>query len=196
MKIPFITLSISAIICALFATYGSAPVFLTWFTSEGVTQPLKLLSAHFVHSDLEHLIWNVSAFILLGSIVEQHSKRCLLLALSFGIVCVNIFLLTLFKLNAYVGLSGVLNTILIVALFHLCQKPVYRAAAIWTMVLSMLKIMFELHSSTSLFTSISWAAVPQAHLAGWLGGVAFVTFKTAKYFGINKHKLYKEIITV
>lgn len=196
MKIPYITLSISALMLALFTFYGGAPELFIWYTNDGFQQPLQLLTAHFVHSDIEHLAWNVGAFILLGTIIEQHSKRCLLLALGVGLVSVNAYLLTFYNLNAYIGLSGVLNTVLIVALFHLCQKPNYRAAAIWTLILSMIKIVYELYSGASVFSSISWSAVPEAHLAGWLGGVVFVSLKTVNYFSINKHKFYKQVVNV
>ena len=196
MKIPFITLSISILMSVLFIFYGGAPESFAWYANAEWNQLWRLLSAHFVHSDIEHCFWNVGAFIILGTIIEQHSKRSLLLAIGTGLLAVNGYLLTYYTLNAYVGLSGVLNAVLIVAVFQLCQNPVYRSAAIWTLILSMIKIMVELYSGTSVFTSISWVAVPQAHLAGWLGGGIFVLLQTANYFNTNKHTRYKQAINL
>jgi len=149
-----------------------------------------------MHSDLAHLLWNASAFLILGSIIEQRSKCDLLLAIVSGVIAVNVYLLLFFNLNAYVGLSGVLNTVLIVALYHLSQQSPYRSTALWTLAFSMLKIIVELQSQQSLFTSISWAAVPAAHLAGWLAGMVIVMIKTANYFSKNKFKRYQNVVNV
>ena len=174
MKTPFITLSITILMAMLFTVFGSAPEQLTWFTRDDWQQPWRLLTAHFVHSDIQHLIWNAGAFLLLGSIIEQFSRRDLLLSIFVGIISVNIFLISLYELNAYVGFSGVLNSILIVTLFKLSTKDEYQDVVHWTLMLSMLKIIIELYSKESLFSSITWATIPEAHLCGWLAGVVLI----------------------
>jgi len=195
MKIPFITISISSVMMALFVLLGSAPETLVWLADHN-DQTWRSISAHFVHSDTEHLLWNLAAFLILGSIIEQYSKRDLLIALLVGILVVNSYLYTLYDLNAYVGFSGVLNTLLIITLFNLSQQPHYRDAAIWVLLMSMAKIIYELYSEQSVFSSISWAAVPEAHLAGWVGGILIVITKTINYFGKNKFQRYKSVVNV
>ena len=189
MKIPFLTLSITTLIVALFVVFGSAPDHLTWFSQDGLQQPFRLFSAHFVHSDIEHLTWNTGAFFLLGSIIEQFSRRDLVLSIFVGIMSVNVYLLLLYDLNAYVGLSGVLNSVLIAVLFTLSKQQGYQTATNSILVLSMLKIIFELYSDQSLFSSISWPAVPEAHLFGWLAGVMLIVVRSL--FHINKQSIYK-----
>lgn len=170
MKIPTITLLMSASIVALFAIFGATPESLIWLSSIEKLEPWRWLSAHFVHISAEHLIWNLLPFIILGSIIEQHSKRDLLLGLGLGIVCINGYLAWFFVLPAYAGLSGVLNTLLVVALTHLYRHPDYRWAAMTVLVASLAKIIYELYFEASLFSSLDWPAVPEAHLVGWLAG--------------------------
>ena len=196
MKLPIITLSISGLIALAFIAFGGAPEPFIWLADTKLTQTWRMLTAHFVHSDPEHLAWNLAAFMILGTIIEQHSKRDLLYGLVVGIVAVNIYLSTVYQLTAYAGLSGVLNTLLVVALFKLCQIPSYRAAAMWTMVLSMLKIIVELYSGHSVFSSIAWQAVPQAHLVGWIAGAAFVSIQAMNRFNTEQRDLYKLPIKV
>ena len=194
MKIPFYTLAIGLIMVGLFLFFGDAPEQFTFYSGVSFKQPWRLITAHFVHSDAQHLIWNLSAFILLGSIIEQYSKTVLIASLGIGIVAINTYLLTLYQLNAYVGLSGVLNTLLVVALFYLCQHELYRCAAIWTLILSMIKIIVESFYGASLFTSISWLPVPEAHLFGWVAGVLMVIKQTLIYFNSNKYTRYKHLV--
>lgn len=196
MKYPIITLSISAIMIALFILFGGTPESIAWFSATPVEQPWRLFSAHFMHSDVQHLAWNVGAFLLLGSIIEQRSKGDLLMTILIGVIGVNAYLILFYNLGAYVGLSGVLNSVLVVVLHQLSQDSRYRTAALWTLVLSMLKIVFELQSQQSIFTTISWEAVPEAHLAGWVAGVVIVFIKTVHYFSKNKFERYKQVVNV
>lgn len=196
MKLPIITILISILMVVLYTVFGSAPESLIWLAESPFDQTWRLVSAHFVHSDGQHLAWNLGAFILLGAIVEAHSKRDLLVSIGVGVIAVNVYLLSFYELTAYAGLSGVLNSILVVALFHLCQYKAYRAAAMWTMILSMIKIIYELYSGHTVFSSIAWTAVPQAHLAGWLIGGAFVSLQSIRRFKIQRFSLYKMAIKV
>ena len=196
MKLPIVTLSISSLMALVFIAFGGAPEQFVWLADTGLTQTWRMITAHFVHSDLEHLAWNLVAFMILGTIIEQHSKRDLLSGLVVGVVSVNVYLSSVYQLTAYAGLSGALNTLLVVALFKLCQIPSYRAAAMWTMALSMLKIVVELYSGHSVFSSIAWQAVPQAHLVGWIAGAVFVSIQAMNRFNTDQRDLYKLPIKV
>ena len=196
MKLPIVTLSISGLMALVFIAFGGAPEKFVWLADMGFTQTWRMLTAHFVHSDLEHLVWNLVAFLVLGTVIEQHSKRDLLYGLVVGVVAVNVYLSSVYQLTAYAGLSGALNTLLVVALFKLCQIPSYRAAAMWTMALSMLKIVVELYSGHSVFSSIAWQAVPQAHLVGWIAGAVFVSIQAMNRFNTEQLDLYKLPIKV
>ena len=174
MKFPILTFSISAVVIALYAIFGNTPQELIWLAGETTQRPWSFVTAHLVHISAAHLVWNVAAFFILAAIIEQTSKREVMIALGAGMMAVNLYLLQWFNLGAYAGLSGVLNTLLVVALYNLSKQEDYRTAAIITLVASMAKIILELFSSYSLFSSLPWPAVPQAHLAGWVAGVVIV----------------------
>ncbi|WP_189402488.1 rhombosortase [Arenicella chitinivorans] len=170
MKFPLITLTVAFATCALYVFLGAMPELLIWQHGEG-QQGWQWLSAHFVHISAEHLVWNTVALLVLGSIVEQNSPTALLFALVAGAIGVNIYLAFFYTLSAYAGLSGVLNTVLVVALYQLYQNPAYKFASVLTFILSVVKVVIEYCFNLSLFSTLPWPSVPQAHLAGLVTGV-------------------------
>ena len=173
MKLPIVTLSVALATCVLYVLLGAMPEVLIWHHGEGHSA-WQWLTAHFVHISIEHLLWNVVALVLLGSIIEQNSRIALLLALLAGVIGVNVYLALFYTLNAYAGLSGVLNAVLVVALYQLYLKPGYKFASALTFVLSVLKVAVEYQLNLSLFSTLPWPPVPQAHFAGLLAGVGLV----------------------
>ncbi len=169
IKFPIATLSLSAVIIGLFLIFGAAPTTLIWQSNE--LNIWQLISAHFVHIGIEHLFWNCFALIVLGIIIEQHSIKRLMLTLVIGCTAVNLYLLTLFDLAAYAGLSGALNTLLIVALYQASKVPGYKAAAWLSFIISVAKLIYEWSTGNTVLTSLAWPAVPEAHLAGLIGGM-------------------------
>jgi len=97
-------------------------------------------------------------------------------ALISGVLGVNLYLALFFNLAAYAGLSGALNSALVVALYCFYQSKDYRIAAVATLALSAAKIMVEWFMQESLFSQLPWPPVPEAHLAGLLAGVALIAF--------------------
>lgn len=134
----------------------------------------SLLSSHFLHSDLNHWLWNCLAMLVLGAVIELRSKRLLVCSVIAGIVAVDILLLSpLSTLNYYCGLSGVLNSLLVVALWIVWQ----RTRSLWVAVSALLcigKIIIEINTQQSLLTTISWPPYPAAHMAGALAGVLLI----------------------
>ena len=168
-KFPIATLSLSAVIIGLFLISGAAPTTLIWQSNE--LNVWQLISAHFVHIGIEHLFWNCFALIVLGSIIEQHSIKRLMLTLVIGCTAVNLYLFTLFDLAAYAGLSGALNTLLIVALYQASKVPGYKVAAWLSFIISVAKLIYEWSTGNAVLTSLAWPAVPEAHLAGLIAGM-------------------------
>lgn len=173
MRTPIVTLSITCIIVALYFIAGAMPESLIWHQQPN-TQIWQWISAHFTHISTSHLIWNAAAFVILGSIIEQTSRKVLGLSLAAGIIGVNVYLLSMFEMSAYAGLSGVLNALLITALYFLYKQPAYKLASVLTLIASILKIVFEYSYNFSLFSKLPWPAVPEAHMAGLAGGIVLV----------------------
>lgn len=145
-------------------------------------QVWRLLSCHWAHFSLNHLSWDLLAFLVLGSVCEQYSRRRLVLAV-FGsailVAAVSWFLLP--GMTAYRGLSGIGS-----ALFGLLTVQLIRDAfrqgtprallfPVSLLLLFLGKTGYELWAGASVFVSDYGAAVdpvPLAHLAGAAVGCA------------------------
>lgn len=130
---------------------------------------LGLITGHWIHANFQHLIWNVAALAILGTMIERRSRSLLLWSLLVGTLSVDLLLLSPFSdLQRYCGLSGVLNTLLGVVLY-LFWRETRSTLVPLTAVLSLAKIALEMYSGQSVFTEIAWPPFAAAHLAGILG---------------------------
>jgi rhomboid family GlyGly-CTERM serine protease len=130
---------------------------------------LGLITGHWIHADFQHLIWNISALAILGTVIERRSTTLLLWSILVGMVSVDLLLLSPFsELQRYCGLSGLLNTLLGVTLY-LFWRETRSTLVLLTAALSMAKIALEIHSGQSIFTDIAWPPFAIAHLAGITG---------------------------
>lgn len=172
---PWLTLTLAGSMVALFAALGPAPE--AWVYDRlaiAAGEWWRLFSGHWVHSDGGHLGWNLAATLLLGWIVERWNRSFLLLGLLTGSLAVDLMLwLGLPGLSHYCGLSGVLNTLLLVALIAL-RRDTRGGILLMIGVLSLGKILVELLAGQALFTHTAWASVPEAHLGGWLIGLLMI----------------------
>lgn len=174
-KVPWLSLTLAGLIAGLFAAFGPAPE--AWVYDRAAIESgewWRLISGHWVHSDGAHLGWNLAALLVLGWIVEMRGRRGLIAGLLVGTLGVDLMLwLVLPGLTFYCGLSGVLNSLLLLALASLWQgatAPVLVA----TGGLSLLKVVSEISAGQAMFTQTAWTSVPEAHLAGWLAGLALL----------------------
>lgn len=169
-RLPIITALLCTFACSLMLLPSTVHDVLYFDYQRLMTgNGLGLLSGHWMHADADHLIWNVSALALLSALIEAQSRRLLLWSLLIGMVSVDLLLVSpLSDVARYCGLSGVLNTLLGVALFLHWRRTQSRLV-IGVGLLCVLKIMVELLTSQSLFTTISWPPFALAHLAGILG---------------------------
>ena len=134
----------------------------------------RLLTGHWVHSDPAHVGWNITALLLLGALFERRLQWRLPLALLIGTVGVNAWLWWMDPaLRYYCGLSGILNSLLIVGLLQLwrdCRDPL----VLLTGVAAAAKILLEISLGQTLLTQTAWPGVPAVHAAGFLCGLVFV----------------------
>jgi rhomboid family GlyGly-CTERM serine protease len=140
----------------------------------GAGETWRLVSGHFAHADIAHLAWNGLGLAVLGCLIERQGRRLLVGALLAGVVAVSALLASpLCTLAQYCGLSGVLNSLLVVALFLEWRRgSIYPVALI--AVGSLAKLAWELTHGSALFTEISWPPYPAAHAAGMLGGIGLI----------------------
>lgn len=166
---PFLTLALCLL--AAFLIFFPEPIkTLIYFDYQLLASGSlwQLVSGHWMHADGQHLMWNVFGLAILGCMIERHSRALLLLSLGMGMLAVDLLLLSPFsELQRYCGLSGVLNTLLGVALY--CRWRETKSALIPVIgALCLTKIFVEIQAGQSLFTDISWPPYPLAHLAGLL----------------------------
>ncbi|MES9834083.1 MAG: rhombosortase [Candidatus Thiodiazotropha sp. DIVDIV] len=150
----------------------------------------RLFSGHFIHSDWEHWFWNATALIVLGSYLEGQSKHIWFMAILAGIAGVDLLLLSDWShVTRYCGLSGVLNTLLVVALYHYWRET--RSG--WVVIAAMIclgKLILELLSGMSMITHISWPPFPAAHLAGTVAGVLLLLYPKQRIFPAFQHNKF------
>lgn len=175
-QFPFFTMTLLAILIALH--FIPVDKTLLYFSATDIAQgeTWRVLSGHFIHADLQHLFWNCLGLLVLGTLIERRSGWILCTTLGTGVIAVSLLLLSpVSKLDYYCGLSGVLNTLLLVALWlewmHTRSRTLLVVAC-----LCLAKVVFEVSLGTSVITHISWPPYAWSHVAGLAGGVVLILF--------------------
>ncbi|MDX1527153.1 MAG: rhombosortase [Gammaproteobacteria bacterium] len=170
LRLPWRTFFLLLIGLAVYVFGGPAPEGLV-FDRQAIDQGefWRLLTAHWIHADLEHLAFNLVAFGILAWMIESslgHVKLYAALIIGMCFVDVGVWWFVP-DIDYYCGLSGILNTLLFVVLvdgWRQSRNVVFVLVAVGTVF----KIAVELVQESAIFTSTSWPAVPEAHLAGAL----------------------------
>ena len=170
-RIPILTISLLTVLTGLHFLVEDKTIL--YFSAADIFQgeTWRLISGHFMHADLQHLLWNCLGLAVLGSVLESRSRGVLIASLGMGILFVSALLLTPYsKLDYYCGLSGVLNTLLLVALW--LEWWLTRS---WLIILiacgSIAKVLVEVVQGVSIVTHISWPPYAWSHVAGLTGGL-------------------------
>ena len=175
VTLPLTTISIAAVSSLLMLLPADWHHFI-YFNWNAITQGdfWSLVSGHFIHADVSHWFWNCLAALIVGAFIEFRSRRLLLASLGAGLLSVNMLLVSPFSdVSVYCGLSGVLNSLLIVALWLFWRETQSR----WVIITGILctgKILIEILAQQSLLTQITWPPYAPAHLAGAIGGAVTV----------------------
>ncbi|NNJ90790.1 MAG: rhombosortase [Gammaproteobacteria bacterium] len=176
IKLPWLAIVLTAIpVCGYFI-FGPAPEWLVFdrnATYQG--EVWRLITAHWVHSDSEHALWDIAALGILSVVLSQYSRKLLIVSLIIGMVGVDLWLWFINQtLIYYCGLSAILNTVFAVTLYMLWRE--HKHHMIWIVALAAVgKIIVEMSSRQAIFTQTSWPSVPEAHAVGFVIGI-FVIF--------------------
>jgi rhomboid family GlyGly-CTERM serine protease len=170
--LPRLTLVLAATMVAFHGLAGPASELLVLDREAIIDGELwRLITGHWVHSDAEHLAWNVAGLLVLGWLFEPLLRARLLAALLVGTVGVDLAVwLALPELTRYCGLSGLLNALLAAGLCTM-WKSTRAPLVILTGVGAIAKITIETTSATALFTHSAWPSVPPVHAAGFAAGI-------------------------
>jgi rhomboid family GlyGly-CTERM serine protease len=180
LALPWFTSLGAAIAAGLWLLLGPTPEALVFDrTAIADGEVWRLITGHLVHSDSRHALWDIAALALLGCLMGGQGWRREAVAAGASLLAVNVCLWWgLPDLERYCGLSGVLNGLMVVALTELWRRqrhPLFPAAAL----LLALKLAVEMATGRSVLANLEWPGVPLAHVAGCLGGLAFLVLDSA-----------------
>ena len=177
-RVPVLSLWLAASSAILYIALGPASEYLVYQREAVQAGDLgRLVTAHFSHSDGEHLAWNLIALIILGGLLERREGvRQLILYMLAGIISVNLYIVGPSQLMEYCGLSGILNTLLAGVLASYYRVPVLRKLVSVTAAAAVLKIIIEVSGNHALLTQTAWPSVPHAHLWGFAGGLILAAY--------------------
>jgi len=176
MRIPVLTLGLVTILAC-------GQVFLLpqqstlWLDSARPLELWRWVTAHWLHTDLSHALWNGFALLVLGSWVEQFSRTNLILSLLYGMIAVTVWFYVFENDSLYVGLSGALHTLLIVGLGYGLQDAQHRSdqpavIVIWIAAFVVVtKVVTEHLFAWRWFEIGTWPAATGAHLTGACTGL-------------------------
>lgn len=174
--LPWLTLAGLALAVGLWLLAGPAPGALVYDRAAlAQGEGWRWLTGHLVHSDAGHALWDIAALGLIGLMLEGHGRRHLALAALAGLLAVDAALWwCLPEIGRYCGLSGLLNALFVVALADLWHRhPLVPLVALGLI----LKLAVELATRQSLLLDMAWPSLPEAHVAGCIGGLAFLALE-------------------
>lgn len=141
----------------------------------------RLLSGNLVHFSLAHLLYNLIAWLIVGTIIEYQGYRFFpLLCLSSSLLIGITLLILEPELQFYAGLSGVVSA----AVTYLClqgmrEKGVLRWLCVAALTGLTVKTVLELRSGSSLMLLMNeegFVPVPLSHLAGIVAAILLFLF--------------------
>ena len=173
-QIPVLTISLVTIVIALHLLVPDKS--LLYFGAGDIIRgdTWRIISGHFIHADAQHLLWNCLGLAVLGTLIEFRSRNLLWTSLGAGVFSVSALLLSPYaQLEYYCGLSGVLNTLLLLALWL-----EWKATRSWLVIviacICIAKVLLEVSLGTSIVTHISWPPYAWSHVAGLAGGLVVI----------------------
>ena len=136
----------------------------------------RLLTGHVAHWSVEHLAWDLIAFVALGVLCECLSRVRFLACVGGGALTVSLTLWWAMPgLERYRGLSGLDSALFVLLAVSLMRRGDSRRifAGAWALVAFLAKLAWEGATGGTLFVhDAGLSAVPLAHLAGALAGFA------------------------
>lgn len=176
----------AALLTLTLAAYLLAPPQSTAFEALALhqAQPQDLwryLTAHWLHVDASHLLWNLVALALLASLIERADGRSAPLLRDVGVGVTGVvvwFWLPVHEFERYVGLSGMLNTLLVTCVV-LYRSRLGNAVTALMLAAALGRSLWQLSTGDRALTMDGstgggWSSAAGAHVAGWVAGFVAV----------------------
>jgi rhomboid family GlyGly-CTERM serine protease len=172
LTLPWRTLLLTAAALLLYLWAGAAPeawVYDRLAIAQG--EWWRLVTGHWVHSDLEHAVWDIGALLILGLLFESRLKGKLFTVLVLTTLGIDLWLWRVEpSLIYYCGLSGILNGLLALGLVQWWREE-HHPLILMTGLGAVLKVAWEMAAGEALLTSTAWPSVPEVHGVGLLCGL-------------------------
>jgi len=175
LRLPVLTLAIAVV--ALIAKGSPALGGALEFNRAAIAQGecWRFVTAHLTHFDLNHLVWDLAVFVLLGSICEQSSRR----RLAAGLVLASVTIPAAIwwwqpQFTSYRGISGLDCALFGIFIGTLLQRrePIAKFVGTLGLLGMFAKCGAELSTGVTLFaTGASYAPVPLSHVVGAAAGL-------------------------
>ena len=174
-NLPGRTLFLTGLFIALFALAPHTNDLLIYDRDAVISgEWWRLLTGQFIHIGIGHLFWDVSAFLMLATLVEPEGRKSYWGLLACATIPVGLFIYQFMPhITYYAGLSGALNTLFVVTTYDLWKRDGGWLAPL-LMIGHILKILIELWTQTALFTQTLWPPVPEVHAAGFMVGIIWL----------------------
>jgi membrane associated rhomboid family serine protease len=172
---PIVTFALAALTLAIgVAAPEPSPQFDLLVLDREQARSWPWLTSHLLHTDHAHLAWNLLALVCIGWLGEAPARLRFVVSLCTGVLAVDMwFALFAEPLRFYCGLSGVLNTVLIVMLYALRGS----VPALWLYTFAAavaIKLVWESATGVALLTHTRWPSAVGAHIAGYSAGMILV----------------------
>ncbi len=174
-RLPIVTLSIAA--SAFMAHLTPVLAGALEFNRAAIAQRegWRFITAHLTHFDLNHLVWDVAVFVLLGTLCEQSSRR----RLAAGLILASVTITAAIwwwqpQFTSYRGLSGLDCALFGIFTGTLLQRrdPIANLVGALGLLGVVAKCRAELSTGVTLFAAgATYAPVPLSHLVGAAAGL-------------------------
>lgn len=174
-NLPWLTLGLAACVGLLHCLPSA--VALLEYRADATGQLWRLLTWHLVHWSNQHLLWDVLAFAILGTLAERQSRRLACRAFLLGAVAVSLAVRLAYPdLPACRGLSGV-DCVLFGLVWWQCLQAArcqHDRLRLATFVAVgggfLLKTLYEIRFGQAFFAGDGFIPLPLAHLVGFAVG--------------------------
>ncbi len=93
-QVPWLTLTLFGLMILLFLFNHQLFQALCFYQDSILNGEIyRILTGHFIHCTVEHLCWDLLAFLILGSVIERYSRESFCYTLSFSCLGVSAWLL-------------------------------------------------------------------------------------------------------
>lgn len=148
----------------------------------------RALSGHWTHVSANHLVWNILAFVVLGTLCERSSRSRFCIGIAASAVLISVVLwIASPHLATYRGLSGIDSALFALLATTLLKEEIHARRWKWVTAVSTLllafitKVVYEVASGETLFVDSVAAQILPVPLAHGVGAAVGMVMGLTEY---------------